>query len=124
MIHPQVITKNRVPEFVVLPYKEYGLLLDALEDQKDIESIQEFHETSAGTIPFELLKSIANKGRNAVNAFREFRKMSQTALASKAGISRQYLCQIESGQRKGSGSVLKKIASVLDIDVDLLIPNP
>jgi len=113
-----------MPEFVVLPYKEYGLLLDALEDQKDIKSIQEFHETGAETIPFELLKSVTNKGKNAVNAFREFRKMSQTALASKAGISRQYLCQIESNQRKGSGSVLKKIASVLDVDVDLLISNP
>ena len=123
MIHPQIITKNSVPEFIVLPYKEYGLLLDALEDQEDIKSIQEFHKTDAETIPFELLKSITDKGKNAVTAFREFRKISQAVLASKAGISRQYLCQIESGQRKGSGSVLKKIASVLDIDVDLLIPN-
>jgi DNA-binding XRE family transcriptional regulator len=123
MIHPQIITKNRIPEFIVLPYKEYELLLDALEDQEDIKAIQEFHETGAETIPFDLLKSIMDKGKNAVTAFREFRKMSQAVLASKVGISRQYLCQIENGQRKGSSSILKKIAIVLDIDVDLLIPN-
>jgi DNA-binding XRE family transcriptional regulator len=123
MIHPQVITKNSIPEFVVLPYKEYGLLLDALENQRDIKSIQEFHETGAETIPFELLKSIADKEKNAALAFREFRKISQSALASKVNISRQYLSQIESGQRKGSSSILKKIASALDIDVDLLIPT-
>ena len=122
MIHPQVITKNSIPEFVVLPYKEYGLLLDALEDQKDIKSIQEFHETGAETIPFELLKLIANKEKNAVHAFREFRKMSQSVLALKVKISRQYLCQIESGQRKGSSHILKKIATALNIDIDLLIP--
>ena len=121
MIHPQIITKNRIPEFVVLPYKEYGFLLDSIEDQKDIESIQEFHETGSETIPFELLKAIADKEKNAVSVFRMFRKMSQAALALKTEISRQYLCQIESGQRKGSGGVLKRIANALDIDIDLLV---
>lgn len=123
MIHPQIIKKNSLPEFVVLPYKEYGMLLDALEDQEDIKAVQEFHETDAETIPLELLKLVSDKEKNAVHAFREFRKISQTALASKIKISRQYLSQIESGQRKGSSAVLKKIADALNIDVDMLIPD-
>lgn len=122
IIHPQVIKKNSVPEFVVLPYKEYGMLIDALEDQEDIKAVQEFHEADEETIPFELLRAIANKSENPVHAFREFRDISQSALASKVKISRQYLSQIESGQRKGSSSILKKIANALDIDVDFLIP--
>lgn len=121
IIHPQIITKNSLPEFVVLSYKEYELLLDRLEDQEDIEEIQEFRKNNNETIPFELLKLIANKKKNAVAIFRDFRKISQAALAAKIGASRQYLCQIESGQRKGSGKVLKKIADVLAVDVDLLI---
>ncbi len=53
--------------------------------------------------------------------FRDFRKISQAALAAKVGISRQYLCQIESNQRKGSSRILKKIADALGVDVALLI---
>jgi len=122
MIHPQIITKNSMPEFIVLPYKEYEFLLDALEDQEDIKEIKEFRKSKGDTIPFELLKLIVNKEKNAVHTFRDFRKMSQATLASKVEISRQYLCQIESGQRKGSSAILKKIASILNVDVDLLIP--
>ena len=118
-IHPQIIIKNNLPEFIVLPYKEYDNLLNALEDKEDIKAVKDFHSNNQKTIPFELLQSIAN-GKNAIRVFREFRKISQIKLAEQAGISRQYLCQIENGTRKGSHKVLKRIADILDVDIDLL----
>lgn len=119
-IHPQIITKDNIPVFIVLSYEEYNSLLDALEDKEDIESVRNFHATAQQTIPFEELQSLA-KGQNAVHVFRQLRQMSQTDLAKQVGISRQYLCQIEKGERQGSNKVLKKIAEVLNIDVGLLI---
>jgi len=119
-IHPQIISKNDLPEFVVLPYKEYQNLLVTLEEQEDIKEIEEFHSAKQHTIPFELLQAIA-AGRSPVQAFREFRGLSQAKLAKEIGITRQYLCQIENKQRKGNSSVLKKIATILNVDLDLLI---
>ncbi|KPJ67314.1 MAG: hypothetical protein AMJ43_05535 [Coxiella sp. DG_40] len=119
-IHPQIISKNDSPEFVVLPYKEYQNLLVTLEEQEDIKEIEEFHSTKQYTIPFKLLRAIAT-GTNPVQVFRKFRGLSQAKLAKETGISRQYLCQIENKQRKGNISVLKKIAIILNVDLDLLI---
>ena len=119
-VHPQIIIKNNSPEFVVLPYKEYGALLDILEEVEDIKAVQEFHEEEQETIPFTLLKAISD-GNSPVRVFREFRNLSQAALAKEVGISRQYLCQIEKKERHGSSKILKSIASVLRIDLELLI---
>jgi len=119
-IHPQIISKNDLPEFVVLPYEEYQNLLVTLEEREDIKEIEEFHSSKQHTIPFELLRAIA-AGTSPVRAFREFRSLSQAKLAKETGITRQYLCQIENKQRKGTGKVLKKIATILNVDLDLLI---
>jgi DNA-binding XRE family transcriptional regulator len=119
-IHPQIITKNEHPEFVVLPYVEYEIFLEALEEQLDIKAIDEFRAGNQKTFPMEIAQKISN-GEDKVKVFRELRGMSQSNLAKKAGISRQYLNQIESKARTGSAKVLKKIADLLDIDVDLLI---
>lgn len=119
-VHPQIIAKNNVPAFIVLPYKEYEAILEALEDREDIEAVQSFRAGTEETIPFELLQSITN-GASAIQVFREFRKITQATLAKQIGISRQYLCQIEKNERKGGIEVLKKIAAALDIDIDLLI---
>lgn len=124
-MHPQIITntKDKLPEFIVLPYHEYVYLLDALEDQddqEDIEAIKEFQAGNKETIPLEILKAI-EEGESAIRAFREFRKISQTDLAKKVGVSRQYLCQIEKKERQGNIKLIKKIAEVLDIDIDLIV---
>lgn len=119
-IHPQIITKNKYPAFVVLPYDEYEVLIEALEDQIDIKAIDAFHASNQETFPLEIVQKIA-EGVNPIKAFRELRKISQTDFAKQAGISRQYLNQMENHTRKGSVKILKKIANLLDIDLDLLI---
>lgn len=119
-IHPQVITKNETPEFIVLPYKEYRILIHTAKEQENIKEIEEFRTGDQQTIPLKLLQNIA-EGEHPVRTFREFRELSQIKLANAAGITRQYLCQIENKQRKGNIQVLKKIADILKIDLDLLV---
>ena len=120
-IHPQIITKNKLPEFVVLSYKEYEFLLEKAEETEDVEAIQDFHATTQEVLSFEILRSISN-GESAVRVLREFRQLSQAALAKKAGVSRQFLCQIEKKERQGRTNTLKKIAQALEVDIELLLP--
>jgi DNA-binding XRE family transcriptional regulator len=120
-IHPQLIIKNSFPEFVVLTYSEYEAILEALEDKEDIAAIKEFRTTTEETIPWEVVKSISD-GKNAIRVFREFRGIPQAKLAKQAGISRQYLCQIENKERQGSSKILKKIAAILQVNIESLIP--
>ena len=119
-IHPQIITKNNYPQFVVIPYKEYEAILEALENQVDIKAIDEFHANCDEAFPMEAVQKIA-KGENPIKIFRELRGISQSNFAKKAEISRQYLNQIENKTRVGSAKILKKMADLLDINVDLLI---
>ena len=50
--------------------------------------------------------------------------MTGEQLASKAGISRPYLTQIETGKREPMFPVMAKIARALDVSLDLLVPAP
>jgi hypothetical protein len=40
-IHPQIIEKNGKKEFVVLPYEEFLLLKQELEDYEDLKTLRE-----------------------------------------------------------------------------------
>lgn len=39
-IHPQIIEKEGKKEFVVLPYEEFLMLQDALEDYEDLRTLR------------------------------------------------------------------------------------
>jgi len=58
-----------------------------------------------------------------VRIFRNYRGMTVSELATAAGISQPYLSEIESGKKTGSVAVLKRIATVLKVDLDDLVAN-
>jgi DNA-binding XRE family transcriptional regulator len=70
--------------------------------------------------PGEVLFAILD-GTTPIRAWREYRGMSQKALAEAAGITSSYLSQLESGTRTGSAEVLSTIAELLNISLDDLI---
>ena len=119
-IHPQIISEGKLPVFVVLPYKEYATLLDILEDCMDIQIINTVSKDKSERFPLDLIEQIA-AGANPIKAYREYRKLSQTALAKKINVTRQYISQLESGEKSGSTKILKMIAKTLMIDIDDLI---
>lgn len=57
-------------------------------------------------------------GENPVKVWREYRGMTQESLAERAGISKAYLCQIETGKRAGAVKTLRAIAAALGVTVD------
>jgi len=119
-IHPQIIKQGNTPFFVVLQYEEYEELVDAIEESEDRKSIDEFRTNNSEAFPHVVAKEIA-EGKNPIKVLREYRQISQVALAKKVNISRQYLNQIENRTRRGNVKVLKQIALALNIQLDLIV---
>src|SRR5665213_3574356 len=110
-------------EIAILPRKEYEAL--AAEADEDIGSARLVararKEIAAGTplIPKEVVDRIAN-GENALRVLREWRDITQLHLSFKADIGQGYISDLESGRRKGTTTALKKIASAMNVPLDLL----
>jgi len=115
-IHPQIISQKGQPAFVVLPYKEYQAILESLEDIEDIEAVKAAETDKSERLPLDIVEKIASE--NPIKVLREYRKISQVELANRAHVSRQYISQIESGERTGTAKLLKKIALALNVDLD------
>lgn len=61
------------------------------------------------------------KGENPVRFFRGKAGLTQVVLAKKAGISRTYLTEIETGAKNGSIQAMKNIADALGVSMDDLV---
>jgi transcriptional regulator with XRE-family HTH domain len=71
-------------------------------------------------IPSEVTYALLD-GENPLRVWREFRGLTQQEVADAAGISKPYLSQLETGQRRGTTEVLAAIARVLDVALDDLV---
>ena len=119
-IHPQIISQKGMPAFAVLPYSEYEKVLEIIENLQDIEAVKAVQLDQNEHFPLDLVERIA-AGEHPIKAFREYRGISQTELAKKVNVSRQYISQIEAGDRAGSTKLLKVIATVLDVELDDIV---
>jgi DNA-binding XRE family transcriptional regulator len=119
----QIIEKNGKPEYAVIPYADYLRLLEAVEDKADATVVAEFHEAyRAGReflVPAEILRREL-AGESPIKLWREYRSLTQRELADRAGISKPYLSQIESGKRQGTLETLAAIARALDVPLQVL----
>lgn len=119
----QIIEKDGHPEFAVIPYADYQHFLELLEDESDARSVAEFHEAYAAgrelTIPDEIMRREL-AGESPIKLWREHRGLTQQEVALRAGISKPYLSQIETGKRQGTVETLAAIARVLDLPLDVL----
>ncbi len=62
-------------------------------------------------------------GDNPVKALREWRGITQEKLANTIDISQAFLSEIEIGNKTAAAIVYQRIASVLGVGVDLLLPD-
>ena len=117
----QTIVKDGKPEYVVLPWEEYQALLAAAEDSRDAAQLDDFAKKLAAgkeeTVPESVLEALL-AGESPLKVWREYRGLTQEALASQAGISKAYVSQIESGKRQGAIKTLQAIARVLALSLD------
>src|ERR1700737_3790469 len=115
-------------DLAVLPRIDYDrLVARAAEAQEDAaasrivrSSTRAIKEGREVVLPKAVADRLAN-GDNAVRVIREWRGMIQGELAVAAGISQNYLSEIETGRRKGPAGLQKKFARALGVPMDLLI---
>jgi len=119
----QIIEKNGRPEFAVIPYEDYQHYLELLEDEADARVVAEFHEAYTAGREFMVPAEIVRRelaGESAIKLWREHRGLTQQELATRAGISKPYLSQIETGKRQGTVETLSAIARSLDVPLEVL----
>lgn len=119
----QLIEKEGKPEWAVVPYDVYQRLLEdaeMLQDIQDFDAAKQAVEEGEELVPSEVTYAILDGG-NPIKVWREYRGITQQALAEKAGISAAYLSQLESGKRKGTASVLMAIADGLNLSLDDIV---
>lgn len=125
MSHVQIIVTAGGERLAVLPEADYQRLVAAAEDAADASFLRERQrKIDAGEdvdgLPMDQLKRIL-KGENPVRVYRDHRGMTAAQLAEKAGLSRAYVTQIETGKKSGSVSSLKALAEALTVDLDDLV---
>ncbi len=119
----QLIEKDGIPEWAVIPFALYQELREKAELADDITAYDEaVRALSPGEelVPAEVAHRLF-EGENPIRVWRDHRGITQHALVAAAGISPAFLSQIESGKRTGSAEVLKNLAEALDVDLDDLV---
>ena len=128
----KVIRTPKGEELVLLPKAEYERLrrlereLEAMEDAADLGAakrvLAEIRSGKQELLPADMVFRIV-EGANPVLVWREYRKLTAEGLAKKAGLSRAYVTQIETGVRKGSTRTLRALAKALKVDMEDLLPR-
>jgi len=107
---PQIIKQNGKPLFVVIPWNEYQELIhkQIAPDESDV------------WFPNEVVKSNV-RGDNLIKAWRDYFKITQVELATKAGMKQSALARLESNSASPRKATLIKLAKAMEISVEQLI---
>ena len=115
----QIIEKDGVPEFAVLPYAEYERLLAIAEDKMDAADVLAYREAREESFPESVVDGLVN-GDHPIKVYRNYRQLTQQELADRIGKSKPYIAKLEAGERTGTIDVLARITEVLEVDLDQL----
>ncbi len=91
-----------------------------LQDIQDYDAAKKAAGNGEELVPSEVTYAILDGG-NPIKTWRDYRRLTQQELASRAGISASYLSQIESGKRTGTTAALAAIAAALNLALDDIV---
>lgn len=121
----QVIEKDGKPEYAVVPFALYKKLLALAEDAEDIAAgnaaLEALERGESEVIPGDIAHRLFTGEEHPLRVWREFRGITQEALAKQAKTTKSYISQIEAGKKPGSVAILKRLAVALNVDVDDLV---
>jgi len=118
----QFIERNGKREYAVVPMELFARLMRAAESLDDVALFDAVKAADDGfRVPGAVAHAILD-GIHPVKAWREHRGFTQDTLAEKAGISKAYLSQIETGKRTGVAKTLRALASALGVTLNELQP--
>jgi DNA-binding XRE family transcriptional regulator len=117
----QIIERDGRPEWAVIPYAEYQRMVARLEELQDVAdaeaALAAIERGDEELIPGEIVDRL-HGGENRLKIWREYRGLTQAALAGAADVSQGMITMIETGRRSGSVPVLKRLAGALRLEVD------
>jgi len=117
----QFIVQGRRRMFAVVPIDEYNRLLAQAARADDAREVSRFRRArragAAETVPSAVVDRLL-AGEPPIRVWREHRGMTVQGLARAAEVSAPYVSQIESGKRRPTVAVLKRIAASLAVDLD------
>ena len=118
------IIQKEGQSYVMIPVEIYKQLLEDSEMLADIQAYDQAKTCQEESFPLDLVERISIGGEHPLKVWREYRHFTQEQLAEAVGgISRTDISDIESGKKAGSIKVLQAIASVLKVDVDMILRN-
>ena len=104
-IEHQIIKKDGIPLFVIVPYDEY------LKIKKSENKIY---------FPHEVVEKSVVEEKGLVRAWREYRGFSQEEMAGRMGITQAAYSQMEKPSARLRMTTLTRIAAALDVDIEQL----
>jgi DNA-binding XRE family transcriptional regulator len=111
-------------EYAVLPLATLKKLLTDAEMLTDVVAFDAAKRRLARgddeLVPLALTERRLT-GESRVKIWREYRALTQAALAIKAKVSRSMIAAIESGHKIGGIETLKKLAAALEVEIDQLV---
>lgn len=111
---------------VTIPKTEYQRLCAVEEDLADIQAalaVQARVDAGAEEFVPDAVVSRLIDGESPLRVWREYRGLSQAALARAANTSRVQIVDIEAGRRTGSVHTLRRLADVLGLSLDDVVPG-
>ncbi|MXX38939.1 MAG: helix-turn-helix transcriptional regulator [Gemmatimonadetes bacterium] len=112
-------------ETVTIPKIEYERLCAIEEDFADMEAARTVEARIASGVEELVPAHVADRlidRESPLRVWREYRGLSQSALARASGVNRVQIVEIETGRNSGSVYTLRKLADVLEVAVDDIIP--
>jgi mRNA interferase RelE/StbE len=105
---------------VKIPVHDFEALQERLEELEDIAALDAALARNEESFPGDVVRKLLD-GNPPVKVFREYRGMTQEALAKEVGVTKTTISEIETGRKQGSIGTLKAIANALDLDIDDLV---
>lgn len=111
-------------EMISIPLEEYRSLQAAAEELADLQAhdrtLAQLASGDEELLPTEFVKRMLS-GESPLRIWREFRELTQTALAAASNVNRVQIADIEARRKSGSIETVKKLAEALGITLDELI---
>jgi DNA-binding XRE family transcriptional regulator len=141
---PKIVTRDGEPDEVILSYADWRRIVaqfgeaggaDPDEDADDIAAVAAARAADAGfaarvatergapvetIVPLQVVKAKLD-GAHPLKAWREYRGITQSELASRSGVARDLVAKIETRKRQGSVMTLERLGRALSIPIEALI---
>ncbi len=101
-------------------FKSGSFDLSIFADEDAIERAAAESAVNDEALPLDVAKRIIN-GDNQIKVYREYRSLTQKALADQVGTKPVYISQIETGASNPSTKLLRKLAGALGVTIDDLV---